>query len=67
MAHRSQLGGERTQKFLGTELLANVFRGIADQELSKMNRGCNFDTGLCARPPNRNRAGEQRGQEIDED
>ena len=31
-----------------------------------MNRGCNFDSGLCARPPNRDRAEKQRGQEINE-
>jgi hypothetical protein len=66
VAHRAQLLGKRAQKFLGAELLVDIFRSIADQELSEMNRGCNFDTGLCARPPNRDRAGEQRGQEIHE-
>jgi hypothetical protein len=65
MSHRAKLLGKRLQKLFGSDLLMNECRCVADQELGEPHRCRHLDLRLRARPPNRDRPGEQHRYQID--
>ena len=66
MAHRPQLRRQGRQELLGRKLLMHEIDGVADQEFRQPHRGGHFDARLRAGPQDRDTAGDEYGDEIDQ-
>ncbi len=67
MANGAQLSRQRRQELLGREPLMNEIDGVADQEFRKPHRSRRLDAALRAHPPYGDAAGDECGDEIDQD
>ena len=66
MAHRPQLRRQGRQELLGRKLLLHEIDGVADQEFRQSHRGGHFDARLRAGPQDRDTAGDEHGDKIDQ-